>query len=129
MSVPTRPGDIPHDASLGVLAGGCSHHVEALVEHARGLHPLPDPEVAEHALAALSCGRAVADLVESVRWSTAVYALIAGAELERTAAAMGVDVTYLQLGLSRWIAQQFWLKLVEVEHYERVIDLLWEERP
>jgi len=112
-----------------VLAGGCSHHVEALVEHARGLHPLPDPEVAEHALAALSYGRAVADLVESVRWSTAARALIAGAGLERTAAAMGLGRWTMRLGLSLWVSEQHRIGLVNTERYEQVVDLIRKERP
>ena len=48
----------------------------------------------------------------------------AGAELERTAAAMGVDVTYLQLSLNQWISQQYRLKLVDIERYDQVMDLI-----
>ena len=41
MSPPTRPGDVPHSAALGVVAYRYSHHVLTLTEHRRVLDALP----------------------------------------------------------------------------------------
>ncbi len=123
MSAPMRPGDVPRDASLGLLGYRYSHHHRTLATDVL----LTDPEVTEHALAALSYGTVVAERVESGRWSTALDALTAGAGLERTAAAMDLDASGLRVGLALWVSEQHRLGLIDADRYAQVVHLIREE--
>jgi len=106
MSDPTRPGDVPRDVPLAQLADHYARHILALVEHRHGLLPLADAQIVVDALTALRFGAALVERTEAARWSTAATALAAGAGLEPTAAAMGLDVDGLRIGLAGWAAQQ-----------------------
>ena len=123
MIFPTQPDDIPRDTSLGLLGYRCSRHIQALAEHDHGLYPLTDPEVAEHAIAVLAYVEDLTERVESVRWPIAADALIAGAGLGRTAAAMDLDVFDLRLGLGHWVAEQHRRGLIDADRYEQFVNL------
>jgi len=128
MSLPTRPGDVPHSAALELIANRYSHHhVIALVEHRHGLHAVRAAEVAEHAIAALAYGAALTERVESGRGSIATNALSAGAGLERTADAMGLEVWDLRVLLGQWAGRQHRLGLIDAERLEQVVSLIRED--
>jgi hypothetical protein len=122
-----RPGDVRYDVPLARVAHLYSDHVLTLAQHRHNLITLTPSEVAEHALTALAYGGALAERVESGRWSTAAHALIAGAGLERTAAAMGWDLRTMRIGLGQWVSEQHRLGLVDADRYAQVVHLIREE--
>ncbi|MDQ3030567.1 MAG: hypothetical protein M3R09_11195 [Actinomycetota bacterium] len=125
MSAPMRPGDVPHSAALGLVAYRYSHHVLTLVKHRYGVQATRN--VAEHAVAALAYGAALTERVEGDRWSIAAGALAAGAGLERTADAMGLDVWDLRVLLGQWASQQHRLGLIGADRYGQVMSLIRED--
>ncbi len=89
MSLPTRPGDIPHNVPLRDLAAANTHHTLRLVDHRHGIgDPLTTEQRRAHALAALAYQHALAERALHSRWSIATDALAAGASLDTVAAAM-----------------------------------------
>lgn len=101
--IPTRPADLA-GASLRELLDAWNRHTARLVDarHGLGDPPLPAARLAGHGLDALAVGQALADHLMAARWVTAADALTYGATVEHTAAAMGLDVDEVAMGLRVW---------------------------
>ena len=100
---PTCPADLPHDATLGELAEHLHRLIGPLVDARHGLgEPLPADQLAAHAIAALAVQHALAERALYSRWVIMCDALTHGATLEHTAAAMGLEVDEVAVGLRMW---------------------------
>jgi len=108
MSLPTRPGDIPHNVPLRDLAAANTHHTLRLVDHRHGIgDPLTTEQRRAHALAALAYQHALAERALHSRWSIATDALAAGASLDTVGAAMGgLEPDEVRFELRRWAGDQ-----------------------
>ena len=108
MSLPTRPGDIPHNVPLRDLAVAYHRHTLRLIEHRHGIgDPLTTEQLRVHALAALAYQHALAERVLYSRWSIATDALAAGASLDTVGAAMGgLEPDEVRFELRRWAGDQ-----------------------
>lgn len=105
MSV-TRPGDL-HEVPTRQLLDAWEQHRLALVYARHGIgDPISPSRVARHALDELAVGQALADQLMASRWVSAVDALSNGATLAQTAAAMGLDVDEVVVGLRSWADDQ-----------------------
>ena len=124
---PERPGDIPQDTHLGVLAYRCSQHHNTLARHYGGERVLADVEVTEHALAVLVYGEKLVECVRSGCWATALDALTAGAGLERIAVALDLETDELRFVLTRWAHWQHRDGLMDDARYDEVVRLIREE--
>lgn len=103
MIAPRRPGDVPTLAALADVIATIDRHRGALVNHRVGIgDPLGAEQVVTHALADLAVSHALADRLLWHRWLTVVEALTAGATLAEVAAACGLDVDEVQVGLRAW---------------------------
>ncbi|MDN5919686.1 MAG: hypothetical protein L0I76_32075 [Pseudonocardia sp.] len=104
---PARPGDVPALAPLGDVLSAVGRHRGRLVDAAHGLgEPQPAGQVAAHAVAALATAHALAERLLDGRWTDAADALAHGATLDQVAAAMGLDVVELRVGMRSWADAQ-----------------------
>jgi hypothetical protein len=85
---PVRPTDLT-GVSLRELLDAWHLHTAPLV-------------YARHGLDALAAGQALTDQLMAMRWVTAAETLANSATLEHTAAAMGLDVDEVAVGLRMW---------------------------
>ncbi len=104
MSLPTRPGDIPHNVPLRDLVVTYDRHALRIVEHRHGIgRPLTTERRLSHALAALAYQHALAERALHSRWSIATDALAAGASLDTVGAAMGgLEVRFALIRWAHW---------------------------
>lgn len=124
MTAPRRPGDIPATMRLPELAGRCDEHARALRRHRQGVgDPLPDEQRGEHILAVLAYQAAIEDRT-SQRWPYAVEALSLGLSLETVAAAVGLCVDALRLGVQMRVTEQHRLGLLDEQRREAVLALV-----
>jgi hypothetical protein len=126
-TMPTRPGEIPHTASLRQVLDALHLHQGRLVDARHGLgNPVPAEQLARHAVALLAIEHTLADRVLVSRWVTVAEALTYGATIDQVAAGMGLDVDEVRVGLAGWAdGQHRFGHISDVEH-EQVIALLVE---
>ena len=126
MSLPTRPGDIPHNVPLRDLVVTYDRHALRIVEHRHGIgRPLTTERRLSHALAALAYQHALAERALYSRWSIATDALAAGASLDTVSAAMGGMATgELQFALRRWASDQHRQGLMDDARRDEVLRLV-----
>jgi len=126
MSVPTRPGDIPHNVPLRDLCVTYDRHALRIVEHRHGIgRPLTTERRLGHALAALAYQHALAERALYSRWSIATDALAAGASLDTVGAAMGWLNTGDRVGdaLRWWAGDQHRQGLMDDARRDEVLRL------
>lgn len=125
---PTRPGDIPQQLSLVVLADQHAEHRVQLLLHQHGDQPLPADQIAGRAVAVLATGQALADRALASRWCYAVDALHAGATAEQVGAALGMDADLALIGIAQWAGEQHQLGLITAERHDEVLALVGVEQ-
>lgn len=123
-SYPTRPGDIPSNATLVDLAEEITEHQLALLAHRHGNKQLDAAQLRTVTLATLACRTALATEAAEARWMFAADALSAGATVEEVGAAMGVHPDDLPVFLASWAAEQRRLRLITDERYDEVLALV-----
>jgi hypothetical protein len=128
-TMPTRPGHIPHTASLRPVLDALHLHQGRLVDarHRIG-DPVPAGQLARHAVALLAVEHALADRVLASRWVTAAEALTHGATIEQVAAAMDLTAVELTAGLrSLADGQRRFGHITDAEH-DAVLAMLGGDR-
>jgi hypothetical protein len=124
---PDRPSDIPDDVSLAALGERYQQHRWALLDHRHGLsEPLGADEFRRHALAVLVYQAALVERAGVGRWVAAIDALAANTDPQAVAAAMGLDVEQLRIGIGVWASGQHREGLIDDARYEQVMDLVRE---
>ena len=130
MSLPTRPGDIPHNVPLRDLAVAYHRHTLRLIEHRHGIgDPLTTEQLRVHALAALAYQHALVERVLYSRCSIATDALAAGATLGQVGAAMGgLEPEQVRYTVRRWAISQHRQGLMEDARRDEVLRLAGDQR-
>ena len=125
MSLPTRPGEIPHNIPLRGLAVAYDRHALRIVEHRHGIGvPLTVTDARMAALAALAYQHALAERALHSRWSIATDALAAGATLDTVGAAMGgLEADEVRFELRRWAGDQHREGLMDDARRDEVLRL------
>jgi hypothetical protein len=122
---PERPADIPPDVSLAALGERYQEHRWALLDHRHGLsEPLTADEFRRHALAVLAYQAALTERAAQGRWIAAVDALAANTDPFAVAAAMGIDVEQVRIGIGVWASGQCREGLITPERYADVVALI-----
>lgn len=127
-----RPSDVHPDWPLRRVAAVYSEHVLRLRHYHHGIGQsaaLPPHRVIGHAITALAAGTELVDRVSTLRWSLAVDALGHGATHEETAAAMGIDIAQLRIGIGEWADGLLRERLMTPERHADVLALLIGEVP
>jgi hypothetical protein len=124
-AMPTRPGEIPHTASLRQLLDALHVHQGLLVDARHGIgNPVLAEQLARHAVALLAIEHALADRVLASQWVTVAEALTYGATIDQAAAGMGLDVNEVRAGLAGWADGQHRFGRITDAEPDQVIDLL-----
>jgi hypothetical protein len=124
-TMPTRPGDIPHTASLRQVLDALRLHQGRLVDARHGIgDPIPAEQLSRHAVALLAIEHALADRVLASRWVNVGDAVTYGATIDEVVTAMDLTVVEVAAGLRSWAdGQRQFGHITDAEH-DQVIALL-----
>lgn len=122
-SLPTTPHDVPN-APYREIADALVEHIRFIFEAQHSGSAVPAADIAAHAVAALATQHALADRILQSRWVTVRDALTHGATVDDVAAAMGLDVDEVVVGLGSWAAGQFRENLMTRPQFDATVALV-----